>query len=324
MPKLSKLWDLDPVELTDAQLAQVELDEDEDEDEDEGGGDTEEEEPVHKVGGFAHILKANPYHDELGRFSTEGKANFVSIGGIFDKQREKATGGKGNSSSAKKVDFVAMGAKGSEDYKAFDKAHKEYLTSLPKNQLEAAYRYTGSYYDNINSALRSDTGDWGSSSKKTKLLETITDLDAAIAGSSVGRDLKVFRGIQSGYARTLKELHDKGKLVGSILEDKGYSSTTVDKDIADDWAAGGAVMHMNVPKSAKGVYVGGDKYGSKYSQHPSEQELLLGRRTKQVVTHAETDTNGLLRIHTNVIPDDPPPLKVNPPKQNTDGYSHLF
>lgn len=38
---------------------------------------------------FAKILKANPYHDEKGRFSTEDKAKFVSTGGIFDKQRGK-------------------------------------------------------------------------------------------------------------------------------------------------------------------------------------------------------------------------------------------
>lgn len=40
---------------------------------------------------FAKILKANPYHDETGRFSSEGKASFVSTGGVFDKQRAKST-----------------------------------------------------------------------------------------------------------------------------------------------------------------------------------------------------------------------------------------
>lgn len=32
-------------------------------------------------GGFASVLKANPYHDEKGRFSTKDKAAFVSSGG---------------------------------------------------------------------------------------------------------------------------------------------------------------------------------------------------------------------------------------------------
>jgi hypothetical protein len=55
---------------------------------------TEEPEKVEKDGGhmeFAKILKANPYHDELGRFSTQDKAKFVSIGGVFDRQRNKGT-----------------------------------------------------------------------------------------------------------------------------------------------------------------------------------------------------------------------------------------
>ena len=39
---------------------------------------------------FEHILKFNPYHDEGGRFSEEDGAHFVSIGGVFDKQRAKS------------------------------------------------------------------------------------------------------------------------------------------------------------------------------------------------------------------------------------------
>lgn len=35
------------------------------------------------------ILKANPYHDHLGRFATKAGAKFVSIGGVFDVQRAK-------------------------------------------------------------------------------------------------------------------------------------------------------------------------------------------------------------------------------------------
>ena len=34
---------------------------------------------------FVSIFKFNPYHDKLGRFTTRAHANFVSIGGSFDK-----------------------------------------------------------------------------------------------------------------------------------------------------------------------------------------------------------------------------------------------
>lgn len=39
----------------------------------------------------AEILKANPNHDELGRFSTADGAKFMSIGGAFDSQRYNST-----------------------------------------------------------------------------------------------------------------------------------------------------------------------------------------------------------------------------------------
>lgn len=35
------------------------------------------------------VLKANPYHDEQGLFSTKDRAHFQSIGGVFDRQRAK-------------------------------------------------------------------------------------------------------------------------------------------------------------------------------------------------------------------------------------------
>jgi len=37
---------------------------------------------------YAQILKANPYHDHLGRFATKDGAKFVSLGGVFDRQRQ--------------------------------------------------------------------------------------------------------------------------------------------------------------------------------------------------------------------------------------------
>lgn len=36
---------------------------------------------------YAKVLKANPYHDHQGRFATSDGAKFVSIGGVFDRQR---------------------------------------------------------------------------------------------------------------------------------------------------------------------------------------------------------------------------------------------
>ena len=55
---------------------------------------------------FAHILKANPYHDERGRFTTNEKAKFVSVGGVFDKQRAKAKPESESDLVGKKLDSL--------------------------------------------------------------------------------------------------------------------------------------------------------------------------------------------------------------------------
>lgn len=44
---------------------------------------------------FAKILKANPYHDETGRFSTQDKAKFVSTSGVFASRLGKLRGAGG-------------------------------------------------------------------------------------------------------------------------------------------------------------------------------------------------------------------------------------
>lgn len=48
---------------------------------------------------FARIMKANPYHDETGRFSTKDKAKFVSTSGVFASRMGKQRGG-GSASKA--------------------------------------------------------------------------------------------------------------------------------------------------------------------------------------------------------------------------------
>ena len=48
---------------------------------------------------FAKILKANPYHDETGRFSTQDKAKFVSTSGVFASRLGKLRGAGGGGAS---------------------------------------------------------------------------------------------------------------------------------------------------------------------------------------------------------------------------------
>ena len=121
---------------------------------------------------FAKILKANPYHDEKGRFSTQDKANFVSVGGVFDRQRERAA-----SRGKAKADFKDR--LGDEE---FANEHKKKLDALTESERAALYAYTGKAYEDINNHLR--TGGKISDPLKT----TIAEIDSAMSKASLGRD----------------------------------------------------------------------------------------------------------------------------------------
>lgn len=64
------------------------------------------------------VFKANPYHDELGRFSSSNKAKFVSIGGVFDKQRAKAKE-KASSTPTTTSELESQGAEARKALAAF-------------------------------------------------------------------------------------------------------------------------------------------------------------------------------------------------------------
>lgn len=73
---------------------------------------------------FAKILKANPYHDEQGLFTSKDKAKFVSIGEVFDKQRSKSKEkGSKTQNFAEELSSMPTG-------KASDKAAKSWVKSM--------------------------------------------------------------------------------------------------------------------------------------------------------------------------------------------------
>lgn len=225
---------------------------------------------------FAHILKANPYHDEKGRFSSNDKAKFVSVGGIFDKQRANAK-------------VRAEGDKDKPDFQnrlndqEFATSHMEKLDNLPDSQRKALHTYTDSYYEDINAHLRK--GENISDSLKT----TISDMDAAMSKASLGRDVIAYRGVKGGYSDRLKELHKEGKLIGSTLEDKGFSSVTVDTEVAKDWSSS-VNLELKIPKTAKGFFVGHEKGKLRYyTKYDREKEIIMNRGSKIKITGARKE-----------------------------------
>ena len=223
---------------------------------------------------FAKILKANPYHDEKGRFSSHDKAKFVSTGGVFDKQRANAKARAGGDKS----DFQDR-----KDDNEFADEHMKKLDALPDSQRESLRTYTESYFEEINNHLR--RGEEISDSLKT----TISDMDAAMSKATLGRDIIAYRGVTGGYSDSLKELHKEGKLIGSTLEDKGFSSVTVDTEVAKDWSSS-VNLELKIPKTAKGFFVGHEKGKLRYyTKYDREKEIIMNRGSKIKITGARKE-----------------------------------
>lgn len=230
---------------------------------------------------FAKILKANPYHDERGRFSTENKAKFVSTGGVFDKQRANAKARAGGDKD--KSDFQDR----NEDTEFADD-HMKKLDALTKAQRLAIYTYTGTSFSAINSHLRK--GDEITQDLKS----TISTIDSAMREASLGKDVIAYRGITGDYSSMLRALHADGKLVGSTLEDKGFSSMTVDKSVAKDWSSS-VNLEVKIPKTAKGFFVGhGRGESSYYTVFNQEREIVMDRGSKVRITGARKEGSRMI------------------------------
>ena len=225
---------------------------------------------------FAHILKANPYHDEKGRFSTKDKAKFVSTGGVFDKQRANAKARAGGDKD--KSDFQDR-----NDDNEFAEDHKKKLDGLPDSQRAALRAYTGSFYEGINNHLRMDE------EISDFLKDTISNMDAAMEKATLGKDVIAYRGIKGNYSDRLQKLHKEGKLIGATLEDKGFSSVTVDKEVAKSWS-GSVNLELKIPKTAKGFFVGHQKGELKhYTKYDKEKEIIMNRGAKIKITGARKE-----------------------------------
>lgn len=229
-----------------------------------------------KAGGFMQVMKANPYHDALGRFTTREGANFVSL---WAKSKVPL---KANPvAAAAGRDFIDCdpdrGDAGWVNFNKFKAQHQEFInTQLTESERMAIGKYTGSAYRVLNEDLRRD------GTTKTYLQATKDGLDSALDKTTLGRDMVLYRGLEEGdYPDRLKELFNKGELLpGTVLSDPAYSSATPKEKMAADWGQGGAMFKIRAPKEHKGLYV------DTISENQGEYETLLPRNTTLVVTKA--------------------------------------
>jgi len=154
----------------------------------------------------------------------------------------------------------------------------------PKNdaQEKAIYSYTGSGYNSMNGNLRSS----GKPTAKDKAL------DAYLHAAVVPEDITVFRKVSNtnNYSSILKSLMFEG---GSFQE-KGFSSTSTHEEV---WY-GDLKLKITIKKGQKAAGV------KAYSANPSEQEVVLPRKTVYHVTKYEPGSDyAEVYISQDLIPD---------------------
>ena len=150
------------------------------------------------------------------------------------------------------------------------------ISSAERNGVEV---YTGSAYINMNEYLRGQRS-------STRYADEIKQATAALKKASLPEEVIVRRG--SNY-NMLRELGvdiseaNKDKLIGAIVTDKGFMSTS---PASGGGFSGDIEYVVKVPKGSQAMYV------DTISRHRGEEELLINRGGKYIIEDVEFDSYG--------------------------------
>lgn len=185
----------------------------------------------------------------------------------------------------------------SSDIEEMQDKYMDWANNLDDDLKRSVEKYTGNSYKAVNANLRGTyehtKPDWVDDmvDKLTKVLDNV----------EVKEDIATYRGMNVHHLdETFKKFYNKNgefkfdktdeilkeakdKLVGTIVEDKGFVSTTIKESSTFNRNVN---MKINVPKGAKGGYI------EDLSKFSDEKEFLLQRDSKfQIIdAHMSTDT----------------------------------
>jgi len=264
------------------------------------------------LSGLGHVLKANPYHDQKGRFSTHDSASSVSTGPQFQstiaRLKAQLIAEKAKAAKVKYYD-----SQDDTDLTKYDtEALKETLDqwkSLSPKQRKAVKDYTdegdGHDYYHMNRAVGQESQ--GMSDKMTPDMKAaVATLDGALAKGTLHTNTKLYKAINlgrsghKGFNEGTTAEEAKG-LIGEVIHDPAFSSTSASVFIAHNFqTAGRVILEIAAPKGTPGMYVGNDK---QRSANPREHEFILPRGAKYRITGArEVDLEFAgLKMHKTLI-----------------------
>lgn len=176
-------------------------------------------------------------------------------------------------------------------------------SAYPKNLAEAIGVYSGSMYEDINSAMRATNGDLSKLDDPNLIVKTrhgkvvnkavvkglVERMDKAFAmAASSPQTTKVTRGTtwHEFSSLGLTDGSDLSKYIGQKYQTRGFTSTSVDTEAA--FSHKPVQMNITIPKGTKGVYMAGDvNYKDALSGIPDEEEWLMNRDAQWIITDAK-------------------------------------
>ena len=160
-------------------------------------------------------------------------------------------------------------------------------------QFNSLYNYTGTFYKAANSYLRKTKKSDYIGYSPTDLKTRIKAIDTALSKFDLKNNIMVYRGSTNHLIGGAKTVEDVKKIVGSVVRDKGFMSTSTRKSSAfsDD-----VHYEIKVPKGkGRGAYVG------TVSHFGHEKEFLLNRGTQFKVLGAREGKFGKLIVQLEVV-----------------------
>lgn len=228
----------------------------------------------------------HPYQQLMKYYNANlTNANFVDQIVDTTKVTTKAATAKKAAATAKKVDDAFDVAAWREsirknNLRTMETWTDDWLQGLTSAERAGVVKYTGSAYDDMNSYLRGLRS-------STRYEKEIKACQKALSKASLPQETIVRRG--SGY-NMLNDLgigritpDTKSKVIGAIVEDKGFVSTSPD---SSGGFSGSIEYVIKLPQGSQAMYV------APISHFGSERELLINCGGKYMVEDVEFDSYG--------------------------------
>lgn len=153
------------------------------------------------------------------------------------------------------------------------------------DERQAALIYSGHQFQEINASLRGVEHKGQQTIKADRIAAVVGHLDAALAKVRIQDPVVTYRGA-AGRPDVM------AMKPGDVIHDKAYVSTSIDKNVAHEFASNadnGVVFSITSPA--------GTKIGAIPSQFSSEKEMLLGRGVAMRLDRHEITTHDGEQVH---------------------------